>query len=105
MFNPGDIKIYKVDNEVIICIFTTQTAYYSSVEKGFKNLKLQTTNQYKFMALQSGPTELRDNFQHTLWIVLIWRSIFTNSELWLCGDPKQKHHTFFNLSMNKPICN
>lgn len=77
-------------------MFTTQTSYYSSLEKGFLEIKHQTNKHFKYMAIQSGPIGFNDNFQRILWTVLIWRSIINNSELWLCGDPEQKHGTVYD---------
>ncbi|KAF0772441.1 putative serine/threonine-protein kinase isoform X1, partial [Aphis craccivora] len=94
-FEPGAIAKYIVKNEVIICIFVTQKALYSSLEDGFKSID-QTIKYYKYLAIQSGPIEPSDNFEHISWIVLILRSISHSCELWLCGDVNQTSVTYYD---------
>lgn len=70
-------------------MFTTQSAYYSSIENGFKTIA-HRIKRYNYLAIQSGSIDYpSDNFQHIYWIVLISRSVIYSSELWLCGDVKQ----------------
>ncbi|CAH1715409.1 uncharacterized protein LOC114123537 [Aphis gossypii] len=94
-FKPGAIAKYIVNNEVIICIFVTQKAFYSSLEDGFKSID-QTLKYYKYLAIQSGPIEPSDNFERISWIVLILRSISHSCELWLCGDVNQTGVTYYD---------
>jgi len=94
-FDPGAISKYVVNNEVIICIFVTQKALYSSLEDGFKSID-QTFKYYKYLAIQSGPIEPSDNFERISWIVLILRSISHSCELWLCGDINQTSVTYYD---------
>ncbi|XP_060866248.1 uncharacterized protein LOC132941983 [Metopolophium dirhodum] len=86
---PGNITCYTVNDEVIVCMFISQNAYYSSLENGFKSID-RKIKKYKYMAIQSGPIEPSDNFKQIAWTVLILRSVvIRSSELWLCGDAKQ----------------
>ncbi|XP_050063960.1 uncharacterized protein LOC114132023 [Aphis gossypii] len=94
-FDPGAIAKYIVNNEVIVCIFVTQKALYSSLEDGFKSID-QTLKYYKYLAIQSGPIEPSDNFERISWIVLILRSISHSCELWLCGDVNQTSVTYYD---------
>jgi len=80
---------------VIICIFVTQKALYSSLEDGFKSID-QTLKYYKYLAIQSGPIEPSNNFERISWIVLILRSISHSCELWLCGDVNQTSVTYYD---------
>lgn len=84
---PGDIKLYCVKNENIVCVFYQQSVYYSSLEKAFTEICLRFIKYYIYFAIQSGPT--KNNLEHLAWIVLILRSICHNGELWLCGDTEQ----------------
>lgn len=71
-------------------MFTSQTKYYSNLEKAFEKIKKTIKNKdYRYFALQSGPIGLGENFKHISWTVLILRSIINYSELWLCGDTDQ----------------
>ncbi|XP_001946380.2 uncharacterized protein LOC100162846 isoform X2 [Acyrthosiphon pisum] len=86
---PGNITCYTVHDEVIVCMFISQNAYYSSLENGFKSID-RKIKKYKYIAIQSGPLEPSDNFKKIAWTVLILRSVvIRSSELWLCGDVKQ----------------
>ncbi|KAL4122999.1 hypothetical protein QTP88_015232 [Uroleucon formosanum] len=95
MPEPGEILSYNVKNEVIICMFTSVNTYYSSIENGFISIG-HTFKKYKYLAIESGPIDYSsDNFQHISWIVLISRSVIRSSELWLCGDVKQKNYQVY----------
>jgi hypothetical protein len=74
-----------MNKERINCLFISPTAYYSSLEKGFTNIK-KHIRSYKHFVFQSGPIKPADNFKHISRMVLIMRSIIYSSELWLCGD-------------------
>lgn len=90
--NPGDIQIYNVKNEVIICAFIKQSEhYYTSLEKVFENIKGYIKSSYRYLAIQSGSVQSDNTFNHIARVVLILRSIIHNSELWLCGDGDQTH--------------
>uniref|UniRef100_A0A2S2QR77 O-acetyl-ADP-ribose deacetylase n=1 Tax=Sipha flava TaxID=143950 RepID=A0A2S2QR77_9HEMI len=84
-FSPGDVTSYFMNKERINCLFISPTAYYSSLEKGFTNIK-KHIRSYKHFVFQSGPIKPADNFKHISRMVLIMRSIIYSSELWLCGD-------------------
>ncbi|XP_022180610.1 uncharacterized protein LOC111040854 isoform X2 [Myzus persicae] len=94
--DPGDIKRFDVKNEIIFCIFTTQSTYYGSLENGFK--EINKIKNYNYLAIESGPIDYpSDKFQHISWIVLIFRSVIHFSELWLCGNVKQSEtHVFYD---------
>lgn len=86
---PGDIVEYNVKSELIICAFTNQTAYYSSIEDAF--FKINRAKNAIYLAIQTNPIGSDvsdDNFIHLKRIVLIYRSIAHQyqSELWLCGQ-------------------
>ncbi|KAE9536614.1 hypothetical protein AGLY_007016 [Aphis glycines] len=102
-FDPGAIAKYIVNNEVIVCIFVTQKALYSSLEDGFKSID-QTLKYYKYLAIQSGPIEPSDNFERISWIVLILRSISHSCELWLCGDVNQTSVTYYDQYCKNVLC-
>jgi hypothetical protein len=85
---PGDVTIYIIKNVKINCLFTSSTGYFSSLEKGFKNIKKGIRNHRSF-AFHSGPIKPVDNFKYISQMVSILRSIIYGSELWLCGDTKQ----------------
>lgn len=94
---PGDIKQYNVKNEIIICAFVKSSEnYYTSVEKAFKNIKRLKLKSYRYLAIQSNLIQSDDTFNHISRIVLILRSIITNSEFWLCGDTNQKYHSSYD---------
>lgn len=81
---PGDIRKYIVNNEIIICVFYYPRANYSCIEDAF--LKIRRLNKsYRYLAIQSGSIEDDDNFKHIAKIVLIIRSVMKPCELWLCG--------------------
>jgi hypothetical protein len=74
-----------MNKERINCLFISPTAYYSSLEKGFTNMK-KYIRSYRHFVFQSGPIKSAENFKHISRMVLIMRSIIYSSELWLCGD-------------------
>jgi hypothetical protein len=85
---PGDVTTYFLGKVKINCLFTSSTAYFTSLEKGFKNIK-KGIRSYRNFALQSGPIKPVDNFKYISRTVSILRSIINGSELWLCGDTDQ----------------
>ncbi|XP_025424426.1 uncharacterized protein LOC112693534 [Sipha flava] len=86
---PGDVTSYFIKKENIHCLFTSQSAYYSSLEKGFLTIKNYVRRSYRNFAIQSGPIKPTAYFKHISRIVLLLRSIIYGSELWLCGDSDQ----------------
>jgi hypothetical protein len=61
-FKPGDVTYYFIKKQNINYLFTIQSAYYSSLEKGFliiKNYLRMTNRNY---AIQSGPIKPTANF-------------------------------------------
>lgn len=85
---PGGIISYDINKEKIICVFTSQTSYYSCLEEAFIEIKKKVKG-YRYFAFQSGQIKPAENFKHISWIVLILRSIINDSELWLTGDTDQ----------------
>lgn len=89
---PGNIEKYIVKNETIICAFTDQMAYYSSIEDAFLKINRAKNKKFIFSAIQinSIDSDVSDNnFINLERIVLIYRSIVRESELWLCGHTDQ----------------
>jgi hypothetical protein len=85
---PGDVTSYLIKKERINCLFTSQTAYYTSLEKGFINIK-KSIRSYRTFAFQSGPIKPTENFKFISRMLSILRSVIYSSELWLCGDTDQ----------------
>jgi hypothetical protein len=54
---PGDVTSYFIKKENIHCLFTSQSAYYSSLEKGFLTIKNYVRRSYRNFAIQSGPVK------------------------------------------------
>lgn len=91
--NPGDIAQYPVNDEMIICVFIKAQSYYSCLEDAFRKIH-RSTKDYIYMAIQSGPIDYHP--KQISWIVLIYRSIFNNSELWLCGDSDLTSNIYYD---------
>ena len=87
--NPGDVTTYFIKNERINCLFISESAYYSSVEKGFITMRNYIRSNYRNYAIQSGPIKPSATFKHISRFVLVVRSVIYGSELWLCGDNDQ----------------
>jgi hypothetical protein len=85
---PGDITTYFIKKEKIICVFTSQTSYWTSLEKAFINIK-NVIKSYRCIAYQCGPINEADDCKHEKQMVMILRSIMYGSELWLCGNTQQ----------------
>lgn len=96
-FHPGKILHYKINNENIFCAFyTNKKTKYSSIENAFKNI-FKLMKDYMYLAIQSGPIESGENFEHISKIILIFRAIQKSSELWLCGDNTQTNDQSYDL--------
>jgi hypothetical protein len=85
---PGDVNTYFIKIVKTNCLFTSSTAYFSSLEKGFKNFK-KDIRSYKNFTFQSGSIKPVDNFKYISQMVLILRYIIYDSELWLCENTNQ----------------
>lgn len=104
-FEPGEIKVYTVNNEKIICVSIQQDIFYSSIEEGFKKIGFSTkSNNYLYLAIQCDFNNSCDyDFKHLEWIVLIFRSVCKNCELWICGYNNVKeiiNYDEYRRSMN-----
>lgn len=86
ILNPGDVTTYFIKNDRINCLFTSMSAYYGSLEKGFITINNYIKSNYRNFAVQSGPIKPIANCKHISWTVLILRSIIYGSQLWLCND-------------------
>jgi hypothetical protein len=86
---PGDVTTYFIKKVKINCLFTSTTAYFSSIERGFNNIR-KGIRSYTNFAFQCGPIKPTDNFKFISRMVSVLRSIIHGSELWLCGDKNQK---------------
>lgn len=96
-FCPGDILHYNIKNENIFCAFIThKQTKYSSIENAF-NAIVKYTKDYMYMAIQSGPIQSGENFEHISKMVLIFRAISKSSELWLCGDNTQANNLSYDM--------
>lgn len=93
----GEILLYEVQKEKIFCVFFEQKFFYGCVEDIFRAnyFKSKETN---YLAIHSGSFDSDDAFKRIVWIVLIFRSISSCNELWLCGVTEQKE---YSLSFDK----
>jgi len=95
----GDLLMYKVDTEVLFCVFIKPfdqySAYFRCLEKAFQEMKSYLTG-YRYLGVQQEPLIYKPN-QHTLTRSLaMLKSVFSNqnAEIWICGDTEQHkaHH-------------
>lgn len=104
----GDLLTYKIDSEVLFCIFIKpldqNSAYFRCLEKAFQEMKSQMTG-YRYLGIQQEPISYR-SYQHTLPRTLCTlKSVFSvqNAEIWICGDTEQ--HKALNYQQYKNIVN
>lgn len=104
----GDLLMYKIDTEVLFCVFIKPFDQYSSyfrcIEKAFQEMKSHLTG-YRYLGVQQEPLTYKPN-QHTLTRSLaILKSVFSNqnAEIWICGDTEQ--HKAHNYQQYKKIVN
>jgi len=104
----GDLLIYKVDSEVLFCLFIKpfdqNSTYFRSLEKAFQKMKSQLTG-YRYLGIQQEPISYKP-YQHTLMRTLcMLKSVFSvqNAEIWVCGDTEQ--HKAYNYQQYKKIVN
>lgn len=103
----GDLLIYKVDSEVLFCLFIKpfdqNLIYYKSLEKAFQDMKSQLTG-YRYLGVQQEPLIYNKPYLYNLPRTLcILKSVFSvqNAEIWVCGDTEQ--HKALNYQQYKNI--
>ncbi|XP_015376653.1 PREDICTED: uncharacterized protein LOC107170631 isoform X6 [Diuraphis noxia] len=104
----GDLLIYKVDSEVLFCLFLKpydqNPMYFRSLEKAFQEMKSQLTG-YRYLGIQQEPISYKPS-QHILpRILCVLKSVFSvqNAEIWVCGDTEQ--HKTYNYQQYKKVVN
>lgn len=90
--NSGEILLYEVINERIFCVFFEQKTFYDCIENVFRANYFKSKNK-NYLAIQSGLFNSDDTFKYIVWTVLIFRSISSFNELWLCGLVELKDQT------------
>lgn len=85
----GDVLTYKVDKEVLFCIFFTydNPSYFECLEKALREIKSQVTG-YRFLGIQQDPLNNSHKNYGIYRHVAVMRSVFSNhdAEIWICGD-------------------
>ncbi|XP_060847866.1 uncharacterized protein LOC132927368 isoform X3 [Rhopalosiphum padi] len=93
----GDVLLYKIDTEVLFCIFIQSIdqhpSYCKSLEDAFQEMKSQLTG-YRYLAIQQDPLNHKTNMHHFARNLAMLKSVFSNrnAEIWICGDTEQ-HNT------------
>lgn len=84
----GDSFIYKIDNEVLICIFIRPniSSFYKCIENAYKKMQSELTG-YRYFAFQHMPKTgflSQKCFHQCLFLI---QSTFSgrNAEIWVCG--------------------
>ncbi|XP_050438282.1 GATOR complex protein WDR24-like isoform X4 [Adelges cooleyi] len=88
---PGEIRMYKINGEVLICVFVKSLDkdrdHYKSLEKAFNLIKTQLSG-YRYLGLQQRSASSEYDFDIMSHQIILLRSVFNNqnAEIWLCGD-------------------
>ncbi|XP_050530524.1 uncharacterized protein LOC126899551 isoform X2 [Daktulosphaira vitifoliae] len=87
----GDVLMYKINGEVLLCIFVNSFGQhkdrYKCLEKSFNKIK-SMLNGYRFFGIQQN-LKVSDSESEDIWRkVFLLRSVFTkqSGEIWMCGD-------------------
>jgi len=102
----GDLLIYKVDSEVLFCLFIKpfdqNLTYYRSLEKAFQDMKSQLTG-YRYLGVQQEPLGYKSYLYNLSRTLCMLKSVFSvqNAEIWVCGDTEQ--HKALNYQQYKKI--
>lgn len=103
----GDVLTYKVDKEVLFCIFFTHNnpSYFECLEKAFKEIKSQLTG-YRFLGIQQDPINYSNKHHGVSRHLALIRSVFSNhdAEIWICGDTNM-HKSQQMLQFQKVVNN
>lgn len=85
----GEVLTYKVDKEVLFCIFFTHDnpSYFECLEKALKEIKSQLTG-YRYLGIQQDPINYNHKNHGISRHLALMRSVFSNrdAEIWICGD-------------------
>lgn len=87
----GDVLSYKVDKEILFCIFTNPVdqnqSYFECIEEAFKKIKSQLVG-YRYLAIQRESIDNEYTVNDTTRNVLLLQTIFNhlNAEIWICND-------------------
>ncbi|XP_050063348.1 origin recognition complex subunit 1-like isoform X3 [Aphis gossypii] len=104
---PGDILSYKIDTEVIFCIFIKpfdqNPSYFRCLEKAFQEMKSQITG-YRYLGVQQDPLNHKTNIHNLSRNLIMLKSVFSNrnAEIWVCGDTDQ-HNSFQYQQYKKTV--
>lgn len=104
---PGDILSYKIDTEVLFCIFIKpfdqNPSYFRCLEKAFQEMKSQLTG-YRYLGIQQDPLNHKTNIHNLSRNLIMLKSVFNNrnAEIWICGDTDQ-HNSFQYQQYKKTV--
>ncbi|XP_026818402.1 protein PF14_0175-like isoform X3 [Rhopalosiphum maidis] len=103
----GDVLLYKIDTEVLFCIFIQSIdqhpSYCKSLEDAFQKMKSQLTG-YRYLAIQQDPLNHKTNIHNFARNLAMLKSVFSNrnAEIWICGDTEQ-HNTLQYQQYKKTV--
>ncbi|XP_016662883.1 uncharacterized protein LOC100570440 isoform X2 [Acyrthosiphon pisum] len=104
----GDFLMYKIDTEILFCVFIKPfdqySAYFRCLEKAFQEMKSHLTG-YRYLGVQQEPYTYKPNQLTLSRCLAILKSVFSNqnAEIWICGDTEQ--HKAHHYQQYKKIVN
>ncbi|XP_060856711.1 uncharacterized protein LOC132934430 isoform X2 [Metopolophium dirhodum] len=104
----GDFLMYKIDTEILFCVFIKPfdqySAYFRCLEKAFQEMKSHLTG-YRYLGVQLEPFTYKPNQLTLTRSLTMLKSVFSNqnAEIWICGDTEQ--HKALHYQQYKNIVN
>lgn len=102
---PGDVLSYKIDNELLICIFIKpgSSSFYRCLENAYKQIQSELTG-YRYLAFQHVQKKGFISQNCFYRCIFLLQSIFSsrNAEIWICGT-YEDHEAYYLNKFNKTI--
>lgn len=98
----GDFLMYKIDTEVLFCVFVKPfdqySAYFRCLEKTFHEIKSHLTG-YRYLGVQQEPFTHKPNQLTLTRSLSMLKTVFSNqnAEIWICGDTEQHKALTYQL--------